>query len=96
MANKIMTVLEARIPQERWAELVEKAKALPPAPLGLEQSFFVQDTSESDRWRTVGIWSSREAFEAFRQSVGTPPPLAMFRSFGATPTLAIFDIVLDS
>ena len=54
MANKVMTVLEARIPQEHWAALVEKAKELPALPPGLEQSFFVQDTSEPDRWRTVG------------------------------------------
>jgi heme-degrading monooxygenase HmoA len=91
---KIMTVLEARAPQEHWAALVEKAKGLPSLPPGLEQSFFVQDTSDPERWRTVGIWSSREAFEAFRQSVGTPPPLVMFRSFGVEPTLAFFDIVV--
>lgn len=94
MANKVMTVLEARIPQEHWAELVEKAKGLPALPPGLEQSFFVQDTNEPDRWRTVGIWASREAFETFRQSVGTPPPMAMFRSFGATPTLTLFEIII--
>jgi hypothetical protein len=93
MANKIMTVLEARIPQEQWAALIEKAKSLPPLPPGLEQSYFVQDTNEPERWRTVGIWASREAFESFRQLVGTPPPLEMYRSFGATPTLAIFDII---
>jgi hypothetical protein len=94
MANKIMTVLEARIPREHWPALIEKAKGLPPLPPGPEQSFVVQDSGEPDRWRTVGIWSSREAFETFRQSVDAPPPLEMFRSFGATPTLAIFDIVL--
>lgn len=93
MANKVMTVLEGRIAQEHWAALVEKAKELPALPPGLEQSFIVQDTSEPDRWRIIGVWASREAFESFRQSVGTPPPLALFRSFGAEPTLALFEII---
>lgn len=93
MANKMMTVLEARVPQENWAALLEKAKGLPSLPPGLEQSFLVQSASEPERWQIIGVWASRETFEAFRQSVGTPPPLAMFRSLGAEPTLTFFDII---
>ncbi len=93
MANQIMTVLEGHVPPEKWEELVERF-----GPIGVDRppellaTYLAQSTSDPTLWRTVGVWSSQQAFEAFRAEVGTPPPLALFRSLGIQPTLALFEI----
>lgn len=93
MANQIMTVLEGHITSEHWAELTEGfARISAQQPAELLASYLVQSTSDPTLWRTVGIWSSQQAFDDFRASVQTPPPLVLFRSLGAQPTLATFEI----
>ncbi len=93
MANQIMTVLEGRIAQDQWAALTEGyAQIQTQRPAELVTSYLVQSASDPTLWRTVGVWSSKQAFDDFRASVQTPPPLALFRSLGAEPTLALFEI----
>jgi hypothetical protein len=93
MANQIMTVLEAHIPPEQWAALTEGyARIQSQRPAELMASYLVQNTADPTLWRTVGVWSSQQAFDDFRASVQVPPPMALFRSLGAEPTLALFEI----
>lgn len=94
MANQMMTVLEAHFPAEQWAAVRDGfAQIQTQRPQGLEASYLVQDTADPTLWRTIGLWSSREAFDAFRAVVQVPPPLALFRSLGAVPTLSLLNVV---
>jgi quinol monooxygenase YgiN len=89
----VMTVLEGTVPPERWEELVrlfqEGGARRPPQML---ESFLVQDAADATRWRGISLWRSREALEAYRQSVTTPRGVAMFREAGAEPTLGIWSV----
>lgn len=93
MANQVMTVLEGHIAPDQWAALTEGfARISAQQPSGLLASYLVQSTTDPTLWRTVGIWSSQQEFDDFRASVQAPPPLVLFRSLGAEPTLALFEI----
>ena len=93
MASQIMTVLEAHIPPEQWAALTEGyARIQSQRPTELVASYLVQNAADPTLWRTVGVWSSQQAFDDFRASAPVPPPMALFRSLGAEPTLALFEI----
>lgn len=93
MANQVMTVLEGHVAADQWAALTEGfARIANQRPAELAANYLVQSTSDPTLWRTVGVWSSMQAFEAFRAAVQVPPPLALFRSLGAEPTLGFFEI----
>jgi heme-degrading monooxygenase HmoA len=93
MANKIMTVLEGHATADKWAALVNGfAQMDSQRPPGLEATYLMQSTGDPTLWRTVGIWASQQAFDAFRTAVVTPPPLALFLSLGVQPTLSLFEI----
>lgn len=93
LANQLMTVLEGHIAADQWAALTDGfAQIDAQRPAELLASYLVQSTADPTLWRTVGIWSSQQAFDAFRASVQAPPPLVLFRSLGAAPTLALYEI----
>ncbi len=93
MANSIMTVLEGHVPSDQWAALTDgMAQTASQRPAELLASYLVQSASDPTLWRTVGVWSSQQAFEDYRASVQAPPPLVLFRSLGAEPTQALFEI----
>ena len=93
MANKVMTVLEARVPAERWAELEQgfsqMGSNMPPA---LAQGFLTQSSADPTLWRLVAVWHSREALDEYRASGVTPGGVLLLRSVGADPTMTIFEI----
>lgn len=93
MANRVMTVLEGHVAAEQWAALTDgfasiQAQRSP----NLEANYLVQSKSDPTLWRTIGVWSSQQAFDEFRASVQAPPPLVLFRSLGVEPTLTLFEI----
>ncbi|MGE5602774.1 MAG: hypothetical protein ACM30E_06970 [Nitrososphaerales archaeon] len=88
-----MTVLEAHVAQEQWSALVaayEAGNKNLPSPM--VQTLLVQDTADRTLWRGISIWHSREALQEYRGSVETPGGVLMFRSAGAEPSLAIFEV----
>lgn len=89
----IMSVLEARVPPERWDALRQsygtRAQSLPPQ---IVESFLVQDTADSSVWRIVTIWRSRDALEEVRRSGETPTGVLIFRDAGVQPTLTLFTV----
>jgi hypothetical protein len=93
VANKVMTVLEAHVPAERWAELeqgfAQMEAGMPPQ---LSQAFLTQSSVDSTLWRLVAVWHSREALDEYRASGVTPGGVVLLRSVGADPTMVIFDI----
>lgn len=86
-----MTVVEGHVAQERWSEF-ERVFAGEPRPQALRATFLLQSASDPTLWQTIGLWASREEFEAYRQSVAVPGALAMFRAVGAEPAVRAFDV----
>ncbi len=89
----VMTVLEARVAPDRWADLVRLYQSggtrLPPQML---QTALVQAESDRQLWRGISVWRSRAALEEYRRSVETPGGVAMFRAVGAEPVLSIWTV----
>jgi hypothetical protein len=88
-----MTVIEADVPADRWAELSDlyrrAAAQLPPQML---HAFLVQSSTEPSRWRGISIWHSQAALEEYRRSVQTPTGIAMFQAVGAHPTVTVWNV----
>jgi heme-degrading monooxygenase HmoA len=90
----VMTILEGRVTEEHW-EVLEKAyeEGSHFEEPGLVQSFLIHNRRESDLWRILTLWSSREALDAMRRSNETPRGILMFRQAHAEPVLSIYDVV---
>ena len=91
--NKIITILEAEVSEEKWDTLRNayrdvKAKQLAPMPL---QSFLLQMKENQKFWRIIAVWESMEVLQKMRSSGETPAGILMFREAGAEPTLSIFE-----
>ncbi|MCA1737132.1 MAG: antibiotic biosynthesis monooxygenase [Actinobacteria bacterium] len=88
----VVTMLQAQIDKDRSGQLIESFEAgrrnLPEA---IRESFLLHELN-SDLWRIMTIWESREALDRYRTSEETPGGVLMFRSAGAEPDLAIFDV----
>ena len=93
----VMTVLGARVPQERWAELEQtyRERLAPNVPPQMERSLLVQSTDDPETWQGISFWRSREALEEYRRSVDTPGGVLLFRSVGTEPTLRMFEVAQD-
>lgn len=90
----VLTVLDAEIPDDRYADL-ERAYSEAVAdqsPPGLLESKLLRDSRDPSRWRIETLWESREALAAMR-GTGTPRGVLMFREAGVEPTLSVFDVV---
>ena len=88
----VVTMLEARVPHEQAAVLIDEyggsTDALPPFIL----ETFLLHAAGSDLWRIVTVWESQDALDEYRASVETPEGVRMFRAAGSDPTLTIFDV----
>jgi quinol monooxygenase YgiN len=91
----VLTVLEAHVARDRIGDLErawrEGVRAL---PLGLVESFLVRDSSDDTLFRISTVWSSREALEEMRASADKPKGVRFLEAAGATPLLAILDVVV--
>lgn len=93
MANLVMTVVEAQVPDAQWSALEDGFGRLGTnKPSQLVASYLTQSAADPSVWRLMGLWQSREAFEAYRSSVAVPGALMLFRSVGVEPTVALFDV----
>jgi hypothetical protein len=88
----VVTMLEARVPPEKEGDLLHEyggvEDGLPPF---IVESFLLH-APESELWRIVTVWRSREELEDYRASVETPEGVRIFRAVGSEPTLTIFDV----
>ncbi len=93
----VVTVLEARVPPERVADLqaayAEAARG--PFPSGLLRSALLRQRTEPTQWRIETVWQSQEALAAMRQAPGKPRGVQIFEAAGAQPSLSIFDAIAD-
>ncbi len=89
----VMTILEAHVKQENWAALEEAYReGITHDDAGLVQTFLIHNMRETDIWRILTIWRSREALEAMRRSNETPRGVLIFRAAQAEPALSIFEV----
>jgi heme-degrading monooxygenase HmoA len=88
----VVTMLEARVPPEREADLLREYGAvggsLPPF---IVESFLLHEP-DSDAWRIVTVWRSRDDLDAYRASVDTPEGVRILRAVGSEPTLTVSDV----
>jgi hypothetical protein len=93
MANMMMTVVEGRVPAERWADLEQSfSRIATKMPATLVHTFLTQESGDSTFWRLIGMWQSRADFDEYRASVETPSGLLVFREAGVEPTLKLFEV----
>jgi quinol monooxygenase YgiN len=88
----VVTMVEGRVERDRMNDLVtafsQGSGNLPPA---IVESFLLR-AEDSDTWRIISVWRSREELDAYRASVETPGAFAIFRAAGVEPTLTIFEV----
>jgi heme-degrading monooxygenase HmoA len=81
----VVTMLEARVPDDQPEVLIDEfgaaGEALPPV---IVETFLLHATG-SDLWRIVTVWESQDALDQYRASVETPEGVRMFRSAGTEP-----------
>jgi heme-degrading monooxygenase HmoA len=90
----IMTILEGQVANQNWSKLEQAyQEGSQHNEPGLVQSFLIHSTKETDLWRIVTLWSSREALDAMRRSNETPRGVLMFRQANSEPSLSVFEVV---
>jgi len=90
----VMTILEGRVSKDDWQALEDAyAQGRQHREPGMVQSYLIHNSRESDLWRILTLWSSRDALDAMRKSTDTPRGVLMFRQAHTEPTLAIYDVV---
>jgi heme-degrading monooxygenase HmoA len=90
----VMTILEAHVSKENWAALEQDFNlAAQHRDPGLVQSFLIHSSRDTDLWRILTVWSSREALDELRRSTETPRGVLIFRSANVEPVLSVFEIV---
>ena len=92
--NKIITILEARVSEDKWdtvqrAYRALKEKQTTPMPL---QSFLLQMKEDQELWRIVTVWENMEVLQKMRSSGATPAGILIFREAGAEPKLSICEM----
>jgi hypothetical protein len=92
--DMIMTILEAHVSQANWVALEQEyQQGIQHRDAGLEQSFLIHGSKETDLWRILTVWRSQEALDEMRSSGETPRGVLMFRAANAEPILSVFEIV---
>lgn len=88
----VVTVLEAHVAAENRAELEREYGALTDElPPFILETFLLHEV-DSDVWRIVTVWRSRQELEDYRASVETPGGVGILRAVGAEPTLTVFEV----
>jgi hypothetical protein len=88
----VVTMLEARVPDDHAGALIGEYRAAGDALPSVIVETFLLHAAGSDLWRIVTVWASRAALDEYRRSVETPAGILMFRAAGAEPSLTIFDV----
>ena len=91
--NKIITILEAGVSQEKWDTLRKAYGAIKekrPQPMPL-QSFLLQKRENPKLWQIVSVWEDMKVLQKMKSSGETPAGILVFREAGAEPTLSIFE-----
>jgi len=89
----MMTITEAHVQKEKWADLEKAFEELAKnAPAGVQEAFLVQSVDDPTLWRIIGHWRSRAEFEEMRRTTETPGAIRILLEVGAQPKLEMFDV----
>ena len=89
----VITQVDAHVAPERWQELREAYLSMTASlEPGIVRTYLLQDTEDRTLWRVATVWKSMEALDEYRRSVEVPGAFLLFRSVGAKPTRAIFEV----
>ncbi|MBI3956945.1 MAG: hypothetical protein HY340_03050 [Candidatus Kerfeldbacteria bacterium] len=91
--NKIITILEAKVHEQKWDALRSAYRAVKenqPTPMPL-QSFLVQMKEDPMLWRIISVWENMGVLQKVKSSGETPAGVLVFRQADAEPTLSIFE-----
>ncbi len=88
----IVTMLEAPVEEDQSDGLVSRFQAAG----GSLPSFIIESSllraADTDMWKMVTVWESREALDGYLASVETPEGVLMFRAAGAEPARTVFEV----
>jgi hypothetical protein len=91
MTGLVVSITSATVPPASTAQLTEAYRAATS-----QLPHMVLDTvlvrGDSDNWRIITVWRSREQLEEYRREVGTSAAVKIFRDLGAEPTVSDFDV----
>ena len=88
----VLTMVEGQVSPDRASDLMAAfSEGSDELPLAIVESFLLR-AENTDIWRIVSVWRSREDLAEYRASVETPGAFMIFRSAGVEPTLTIFDV----
>ena len=92
----MVTMVSAHVDEGRGQELVAAFDALlhDPLPDGLLRTQLLGDGNGT--WVISSTWRDREALDAMRAAPEPPAAPALFRRFGAEPTLVVMRLLTDS
>jgi len=90
----VITMVEGRVPLDAQEALEEayRAQIDDGLPSGLIQTYLLRD-AETDLWRIVSVWRSREDLEKMRATSEGPAAPHIFKAAGVQPTVKIFEVV---
>jgi len=93
MAGPVLTVVSATVEPAREGELAAAYQAVlaDQLPDGLLASALLR--GDGNQWQIATLWRDRAALDAMRAAPEPPAAPKVFRSVGAEPTLAVFDVV---
>lgn len=88
----VLTMVEGQVSPDRASDLLAAfSEGSDELPLAIVESFLLR-AENTNTWRIVSVWRSREDLAEYRASVETPGAFMIFRSAGVEPTLTIFDV----
>ena len=92
----ILTIVSADVDQDRADHLPPEFEDLIAGglPDGLLETRLLADGQ--GHWAIHSLWRDRAALDAMRASPEPPVAPALFRRFGAEPTLAVMEVLADS
>ena len=86
----VFTVLEGRVKPEHWQKLRDKyAEGTKQLPAMIRETFLLQDANDREIWRIMTVWESREALQAYRESVPVPEGILWFRAVDCEPSMSL-------
>lgn len=89
----LLTVIEARVPKERWDDLrrayAEIGGENPPERLG---GYLVQSAEDPEVWQGLSVWRSAAALQAYRARVAVPAGLAVFQKLATDVKLKRYGV----
>jgi quinol monooxygenase YgiN len=90
--SMVVTMVEGHVDQDREGDLLAAFSAAGESlPSAIVESFLLK-AEDSNAWRIVSVWRSREELDSYRASVETPGAIRIFRSVGVEPFVKVFDI----